>query len=185
MLGKEEIEVIILPSKANLYSFFLFFFNVLLFGLAFSLIWGFPAFALAWKEFLMQYFRLAIVILTGMALHEGIHAIVWAAYCKNGFRSVKFGVNWRNLSPYVQCNEDMLLRHYTYGVLMPGVVLGILPGVISVITGNGWLLCFGIFFISGAAGDFLSYTKLRLFKREDSVRDHPEHLGFIVTPSKK
>jgi hypothetical protein len=185
MLAKKEIEVIILPSKANLYSFFLFFFNVLLFGFLFSLIWGFSAFVLAWKEFLTQYFRLAITMLTGMALHEGIHALVWAAYCKNSFRSVKFGVNWKNLSPYVQCNEDMLLLHYTYGVLMPGVVLGILPAVISVIIGNGWLLCFGIFFISGAAGDFFSYAKLRTFSRGDRVRDHPEHLGFIVTPSGK
>ena len=84
------------------------------------------------------------------------------------------------LSPYVHVDEFMTKSAYAMGVAMPGVVLGILPMTIAVIFNIGWLLCFGIFFTAGAAGDFYSLIKLHRFPSGCLVLDHHAHIGFII-----
>jgi hypothetical protein len=115
-------------------------------------------------------------------LHELIHALAWGAFADRRLRSITFGINWKNLAPYVHCNEYLRLPSFAAGVALPGLLLGFVPAIVSLFTGSGWLLCFGVFFLAGAAGDFLALMKLRAFPRSAFVLDHPEHLGFIVRP---
>jgi hypothetical protein len=178
--ASSETEVVIPLRQANIYSFVIFLTALLLFGTVFCLFWTWDTFVVSWKSFLSNYWMLIITMLSGMTMHEALHAVTWAAYCKAGFRSITFGVNWKNLAPFVHCREWLPNRYYSRGVLFPGLVLGILPSLIAVAIGHGWLLCFGIFFTAGAAGDFLSIAQLIRFKKTDLIRDHEEHLGFWV-----
>jgi hypothetical protein len=178
------IEVTVPSARANVYSFFVFLLAVLLYGSGFVLLWNLASLIQAWKSFLTNYAVLLFSILLGACVHELIHALVWALSAPSGFRSVKFGFDFRNLAPYVHCKEYLELPAYRAGVIAPGLLLGVLPAMVGIIAGHGWLLCFGTFFTAGAAGDFYSLIKLRPFESSSEVLDHPDHLGFFVRQPK-
>jgi len=60
-----------------------------------------------------------IVIIIGVVLHELIHGIVFASFAKQGFKSIKFGIIWKMLTPYAHCKEPLRVRPYMLGVVMP------------------------------------------------------------------
>jgi hypothetical protein len=63
---------------------------------------------------------------------------------------------------------------------MPAIILGILPSVISIITGNLSMLIFGVFFTDAAAGDILIIFRIRKESMEDYVLDHPSEAGCFI-----
>lgn len=178
-----EVDVIIPSRLANRGAFILFAIAVVSYGLPFSMMWGLKMFLMAAKEFLTGYLYLTVSLVGGIVVHELLHAVTWAVFCKQGMRSVRFGIDWRNLSPYVHCSEYLWKRFYVAGVAMPLLILGIVPALIAMFTGNGWLIWFGVFFTAGAAGDVLALVKLRSASARDEILDHREHLGFTIRRS--
>ncbi|MBS3768246.1 MAG: DUF3267 domain-containing protein [Candidatus Cloacimonetes bacterium] len=131
--------------------------------------------------FLGSTFLLAfITIVAGIIVHEILHGITWAQFTDKGFKSIKFGVKWKMLAPYCHCKEPLLVKHYLLGTLMPVIVLGLIPAVLSLIMGSIGLLFIGIFFTMAASGDFLIAHLLRKENSEDLVQDHPSEVGCIV-----
>ncbi|WP_380907020.1 DUF3267 domain-containing protein [Sphingobacterium chuzhouense] len=128
--------------------------------------------------------HLAIMILLttiiGIILHELIHGITWAIFAKRGFKSIKFGVILKMLTPYCHCKELLTTKQYIIGALAPSIILGFLPALISLAIGNFPLLIFSIFFTVAAAGDFM-IVKLMLREDKDSfVLDHPSEAGYYI-----
>ncbi|MGQ0828185.1 MAG: DUF3267 domain-containing protein [Bacteroidota bacterium] len=116
----------------------------------------------------------------GIVLHELIHGIVWSRFTKDGFRSIKFGVLWKMLTPYCHCKEPLKVSQYITGVIMPAIILGVVPAIISIVIGNIGLLVFGIFFTMVAVGDFLIINLLRKENKDSLVLDHPSEAGFFI-----
>ena len=172
--------ITISARQANLFSLAVFFGTMVVYGVPFSFIWNAGLLFQAFKNFLTNYGTLAITLLLGIVIHELLHGITWAIFCKNGMKSIRFGVNWLALSAYAHCTEPLPINRYKLGGAMPGVILGILPGILSIVTGNGWLLMTGMFFTAGAAGDLLVLHKLSTFKNTAIVQDHPDEIGFLV-----
>jgi hypothetical protein len=181
----ENIEVTIRESTANYFSGVVFVIATIVFGVPFALIWSWQALVAAFRSFLSHYLFLFLAIIIGMVLHEALHGFTWARFCRNGVRSIRYGMKWQALAPYAQCNETLPIRAYRLGCVMPGVVLGIIPALIAVVIGNSWLLGFGIFFTAGAAGDFLILLNLRSFNTSYDVLDHPEKIGCLVSKSSR
>lgn len=179
MTAQNEEEVIIASRRANTGAFLLFMIGALVYGLPFSMLWGLKLFLISAREFLSGYLLLTTVI-GGIVAHELLHALTWATFCQAGLRSVRFGIDWRNLSPFVHCSEYLAKPFYAAGVAMPVLVLGIVPALVSIATGNGWLIWFAIFFTAAAAGDMLALLKLRSARGRDEILDHPDHLGFFI-----
>lgn len=171
---------IISVTKANLYSILLFFATTLLFGLVYSLFWGFTSFKIGFWSFFENKFHPFLIFFIGIILHEALHGITWAYFCKNGLKAIKYGVKWEFLTPYAHCKVPLKLNHYKLGGAMPGIVLGILPGVLGIVTGNTWLLFFGIFFTGAASGDLMVLLKLKNLDKSMYIQDHPDEIGFIV-----
>lgn len=121
-----------------------------------------------------------LVFIPGAVLHELLHGLTWAAFCKRGIKSIKYGVHWKALTPYCHCEEVLPLRPYILGGMMPGIVMGILPAVAGIIWGNPWVFFFGLFFTLAAAGDMLVLWMLRHCRASDLVQDHPEKVGCYV-----
>lgn len=121
-----------------------------------------------------------LVFIPGAAVHELLHGLTWAAFCKNGIRSISYGVYWKALTPYCHCKEVLPLRPYILGGIMPGLVMGLLPGMFGMIWGNPWVFFFGLFFTLAAAGDMLVLWMLRHCKASDLVQDHPDKIGCYV-----
>jgi hypothetical protein len=101
-------------------------------------------------------------------------------YTKNGFKSIKFGVLWKVLTPYCHCSEPLKVKHYITGAIMPAIILGFLPFVYSLFTGNALWLFFGIFFTMSAVGDFLIVNLVRKENMNSLVLDHPSEVGCYV-----
>jgi hypothetical protein len=101
-----------------------------------------------------------LLIIAGFIVHEFIHAFFYAPYAKNGFKSVKIGVVLKKGYAYCDCREIMRSNKFIVGLVMPMIILGIIPSVVSMFIGNMTLLIFGILFTGAGAGDVLILAKI-------------------------
>ena len=121
-----------------------------------------------------------LVLIVGVVAHEFIHGICWSQCVDGGWKTIKFGVMWKSLSPYCHCSEPMKVRNYRFGALAPLFVVGWLPDIIALIIGNLPLLIFGMLFTAGAAGDIMVVWTLRHEKADTYVLDHHSEAGCWV-----
>jgi hypothetical protein len=98
-------------------------------------------------------------------------------FAQNGFNSIKFGIVWQLITPYCHCKEPLKIKHYIFGALMPGILMGLLPTLYALIFDNIWLFIFGVFFTFAAAGDALMVYILRNETMNTYVQDHPSEVG--------
>jgi len=174
--------------KANLYAIFSIIPVLILYGVPFVLLWRNTFSKVALKNFIDEFtlgiwgnfVSILLVMTIGIIAHELIHGITWAMYTKNGFKSIKFGVLWKVLTPYCHCSEPLKVKHYITGAIMPAIILGFLPFVYSLFTGNALWLFFGIFFTMSAVGDFLIVNLVRKENMNSLVLDHPSEVGCYV-----
>lgn len=120
-----------------------------------------------------------------IVVSELIHGIFFALFAAYGFQSIKFGVLWKMLTPYFHCKEPLKIKHYKIGVLAPLVILGIVPAVLSFVTGKIFLLIMGILFSATAAGDIMIYLLIRKENPEHYVQDHPSEAGCYIFRKKE
>lgn len=168
--------------KANVYGVLILIPIALLYGLPYFLIWGNEINASGLKE--MARFAGGLLILVslagGIVLHELIHGIVWACCAKKGFKSIRFGVLWKLVTPYCHCSEPLKVKHYMLGAIMPAIILGLLPAIIAIVIGNLLLLIFAVFFTMAAIGDFMIINLIRKEEMNTLVLDHPSEAGCYV-----
>ena len=163
---------------ANVFGILILIPIVLMFGLPFYFIWG-PQIEI--KQFLDSAGPLIFgIMILGIVLHELIHGITWAKFAKEGFKSIKFGVLWKMLTPYCHCKEALNVRQYIIGAISPAIIMGIVPAIIAIMIGNLGLLIFGIFFTMAAGGDFLILNLIRKENSSDLVQDHPSEAGCYI-----
>lgn len=125
-------------------------------------------------------FSLLFIMILGIVAHELIHGITFSFFTKRGFKSIKFGIVWKMLTPYCHCKEPLLVKHYIIGGIMPAIILGFLPFIYSLITGNLLWLVFAIFFTAAAIGDFYIIFILRNENKNSMVLDHPSEVGCFI-----
>ena len=178
--------------KANLYGLFSIIPILIIYLIPYYFIWQDSINKKNLKDLLIYYkdnvylnpflvgFIVLIALTIGIILHELIHGITWAKYTKNGFKSIRFGVLWKFLTPYCHCKEPLLVKHYIIGGIMPAIVLGLFPTLLSFITGNVFLLIFGIFFTMAAFGDFMIIFLLLRENKNSLVLDHPSEVGCYI-----
>jgi len=183
--------------KANLYALVSIIPIIIIYVIPYYLIWRDSINKETIKNLLIYYkhngylnpvliFTIIMFLLTiGIILHELIHGITWAKFTKNGFKSIRFGVLWKFLTPYCHCKEPLLIKHYIIGAIMPAIILGLLPAIISLITGNVILLLFGIFFTMAAFGDFMIVFLLIKENKNSLVQDHPSEVGCYIYKENK
>jgi hypothetical protein len=123
---------------------------------------------------------LILAVLLGIVIHELIHGLSWALFGRKPFSAIKFGVQWKTLTPYAHLTEPVEVNAYRLGAFMPGFILGILPYVLSVILGRGDLFWFGLVHTSAAGGDWLILWLIRNLKVGMQVEDHPTNAGCYV-----
>ncbi len=180
--GYEKVLKIIDIVKANNIGLKLLIPTILIYGLPFYLIWKD---SISFKDMFSAdsgwvFLKWLTIFLAGIVAHELVHGITWALYAKKGFRSIKFGILWKYITPYCHCKEPLQIRHYLIGAITPFIFVGLLPAVYAIITGSiNWLL-FGIFYTVGAVGAFLIIKLLLHEKRNDYALDHPSEAGCYV-----
>jgi hypothetical protein len=193
MQVKEEITISAI--KANIYSIAFVVPILLLLGLPYYALWSNEVQSgireitgeegsLDFWLVVYQASRLSIsslaFILIGIVIHELVHGITWAIFCKSGWMSIKFGIIWKALTPYAHCKEPLRVGAYRLGTVMPAIVVGLIPALFGIFTGNVAVFLYGLFFTWSAGGDFIMLWLTRNLKKEQWVQDHPDTIGCYV-----
>ncbi|MDX5346291.1 MAG: DUF3267 domain-containing protein [Hymenobacteraceae bacterium] len=171
-------EFIITGRKANVFGawFTLAAFAVAL-GLYFG-IWGVPvinkANALNFGLDVGVWYGL---VLLGIVVHELLHAVAFMYWGSARWSDIKFGINWKYLTPYAHCKVPVAASAYRKSLLLPGLVLGVLPLIIGIATGSLGVTCFGAIHLGSAGGDVLIYSLIRKLNEDILLQDHPEKIG--------
>lgn len=133
----------------------------------------------SFKEPILFLVVFAILIV----LHELIHGIIWSIFAKNHLKSIEFGLIISSLTPYCCCKDMLTKSQYIVGGIMPTVVLGIIPALISIFTGSVFWFIMGELMILSGGGDMTILLKLLRYKsdkKEILYMDHPYECGLIV-----
>ena len=123
-----------------------------------------------------------LIFAVGIIIHEMVHGLTWSLFTKGKFKSIAFGFVLRSLTPYSSCKEPLRTGQYIAGLLMPCLIVGIIPTVLSVIIGNPTLFIPGILMIMSAGGDLLILMQIITRKRKSKdvlFLDHPTELGLV------
>lgn len=129
--------------------------------------------------------QLILALLLGILVHEGLHAITWVILLAKGYKSIKFGFNIHSFSPYTHCNIPMKVWQYRLGGLMPGLLMGVIPVIISFVLQSTLINFIGFLFLWAASGDFISLYMLRQLESHILVLDHPNEMGYIIVNEPK
>ena len=118
-----------------------------------------------------------------VVVHELIHGLFWAIYAKHHLKSIEFGFIVSSLTPYCCCKEMLTKSQYIIGGIMPTVILGIIPAIISIFTGSIFWFAMGELMILSGGGDMTILLKLLRYKskkEEILYMDHPYECGLVV-----
>jgi hypothetical protein len=180
----EQIEKIPNGILANVSGVLLLIVLVPLFGVLYYKIWG--DFGIVFNfnmPIMVRIFNFIVLISIFFAflfLHETIHGIFWSKYT-----DVKIGIILKSLYRFLYCNEPIKTGHYTNGLIMPSIILGIIPLIIGMIFGSIFVYGFGLLFIIVGADDFYIIYLLRKEGGKCFVRDMDKKIGIIIYKPKK
>ncbi|KAA3660384.1 MAG: alpha/beta fold hydrolase [Chloroflexi bacterium] len=121
-----------------------------------------------------------VMLMLSIGVHEWIHgmAFVWVGGVAK--TAVFYGFNWKGMAPYAHCKAPMRAAAYRIAVLLPGFLLGIVPGLIGVVTGIWWLLPYGMMMLVAAGGDTAVLLAMNRVPGDALVLDHPSQAGCLV-----
>lgn len=108
-----------------------------------------------------------IMFLFGLFIHELIHAIFFIIFNKEGLESVRFGISKDGcIAPYCELNEDLLAWKFRICTIVPTLVLGVIPVVMSFVEYNFlYLLGGSLFIIAGSADIYLLWITRKITNR--------------------
>jgi hypothetical protein len=167
-------------DRANLYSMAFALPAVLLLALAYILRWGGSAFWQGFNILFGNFIVFIVVFFLGVVVHELIHGLSWMLFGRKPFGVIKFGFQLKTFTPYAHCTVPLPVNPYRLGTAMPGILLGLLPALIGILTGNGVLLGFGLLFTAAAGGDMLILWLIRHVDGDKLVEDHPTNAGCYI-----
>lgn len=129
------------------------------------------------------YWDILIIIaiyIVGLFAHEGLHALGAILFGKCSPKDIKFGVNLKQFMLYCHANKPMTVNAYRGLLLLPVIVTGIIPLIISTVFGNVFLLVVFSLLVSGGAGDFIMFFSLTKYKKDQLILDHPSAPAYYL-----
>jgi putative zincin peptidase len=126
---------------------------------------------------------LIAMVLLGVVVHELIHGITWVIFGHKRFSAIKFGFQWKTLTPYAHLKAPVEVNSYRIGAFMPGLIVGILTFILSILLGDGNLFWFSLVHTAASGGDWLILWLIRNVKAGMQVEDHPTNAGCYVIES--
>jgi hypothetical protein len=165
---------------ANRIAFAMFPFVTLVVLGPYALLWGADA---IWAD-LETAFRplpLFVAIFFGaIVVHEALHGVGFALFGRVPRREISFGIKWKTFTPYTHTAAPMSARAYRGAVALPGLALGIVPALVGLALGNGFLAAWGTLLLGAAGGDIAILWAIRAIPAPALVRDHPAKAGCLV-----
>ncbi len=168
----QEVDKTVSLGMANVVAALLFIPALLLFILPYVLLHG--NFRYETATSLLESVALLTILFVSVVIHELLHGVgyKWAGA---KLQSIKFG--FKQMTPFAHCGDILPVNGYRLAVALPGLVLGILPGVIGILVENASLALFGGVMLGTAGGDILILWLIRGAPHTALVQDHPSAVG--------
>jgi hypothetical protein len=135
--------------------FFMWVFITSISRVIYDLFWdtsNLPDFLWTWQ------FILSMVL--GVILHEFVHAIFAAIYNPKGWSSIKIGFNLKKGVAYCRCTEPMKVKHWRIIAIMPLILIGMIPYIISFIFGFYPLMYLSVMMIFASCNDVTALYRI-------------------------
>ena len=174
----------------NIFGFIVLAVAVLLFGIPFYFVWPEEIknlistmkrnITLELQFRIINTAIILIIFLLLIVIHELIHGIFFSLFSEYGFKSIKFGIMSAKklFTPYCIPKEILKINHWRIAVLMPLVIMGIIPTLISIFFGKIILFLWGIILIVAGSGDLWFLIEASKLKK-DSLIYFPKHTEMI------
>ncbi|MBN1427724.1 MAG: DUF3267 domain-containing protein [Anaerolineae bacterium] len=144
------------------------------------LLWGVDG-LLGWLTgSLLPTILIVPVLIASIYLHEILHGLGFILFGQMRIGDISLGFNRKTLSPYIHCTEPVAASAYKVSLVMPGLLLGVMPAVIGIVVGIGWLTLYGMLMSVAALGDAQIAWLMRSLPGRTRVVDHPEEVGCEV-----
>jgi hypothetical protein len=98
------------------------------------------------------------------------------------FSQIKFGFSWQAMAPFAHCQEPLRTSAYRLSVLLPGLLLGVVPGLLGVALQQPLLVMWATLMLLAAGGDTAVLWAVRKVPSTAQVLDHPKKVGCQVLP---
>lgn len=108
--------------------------------------------------------------LAGFGVNLLLHALFFGIFSPKGFRSISF-VKHKGGIRFCHCNEPIRMWQYRTTCFLPILLLGILPLLYGMATGNYYFTLFGTFLLIGSIDDICILWKLRSFGKDAFIND--------------
>lgn len=129
----------------------------------------------------MQDIIFLSILILSFYIHELVHYFTFLGFVKSKNKSyLKLGFSSKYFAPYCHCSKPLQITQYRWAVVMPFVILSLIPTLIAIIVHSYLLLFFCLVSAIGCAGDFYILGRLKNYKNDTSVKDHPSKIGCIV-----
>ena len=125
-----------------------------------------------------------LALFAGIIVHEWLHGIGYMRVGGLPKTAVRYGFSWKMLAPYAHAKAPMPASAYRIAVMMPGFLLGILPGIIGVVANIWWLVLWATMMLIAAGGDTAVILAIRHVPASAWVLDHPSKVGCQVLKGK-
>lgn len=124
---------------------------------------------------------ITLVLMTaGVFAHEGIHALGAMIFGKCKKENIRFGFIPRQLMFYCHAETPMKASAYKIMLLLPVIITGFIPFILSVCLGNIFLVVAFAMLISGGAGDLIMANSLRKVPASALLLDHPKAPAYYL-----
>jgi len=167
---------------ANLMAFLMIPLAFVLFWLPFHWVWQAWPFISFLAPSIYGVFLVLFVFIFSTVIHELLHAVGFRVAGGIPLSRIKFGFSWKGMAPFAHCREPLRTSAYRLSVLLPGLVLGILPGFFGVALRLPLLVMWASLMLVAAGGDVAVLWAVRKVPRTAYVLDHPEKVGCQVLP---
>lgn len=165
---------------ANLMAFVMLPLAFLLFWLPYRFAWQAWPFAAFVDRSLGGVVTIVLVLVLSVVVHELLHAAGFWLVGGVPWRRIKFGFSWQGFAPYAHCREPLQTTAYRISVLLPGLFLGVLPGLAGVAVQQPLLVMWATLMLLAAGGDAAVLWAVRQVPSRARVLDHPQKVGCQV-----
>lgn len=148
---------------------------------------------LRWGEFAPQPAAQGPLILLGLLgllaaglfLHEVGHLVGYRLFGRLGPGAARLSFGRAPLAPQIKCEKPISATAYRRMLWLPGLALGVVPGVIAIAVGSWALLIWAVWMTVTAGGDVAALWAMRDLLAGTPVRGHPTRVGCVVVPVTK
>lgn len=122
---------------------------------------------------------LFLTVFAGAMASLLLHKLFFGIFSPNGFRSISY-IKHRGHIRTCHCNEPIRMWQYRTACFLPFFLLGGLPLLYGMISGNYGFAKFGTLLCAISFDDIYILWKLRSFSKDSFISDRSEELNFHV-----